>query len=137
MAGCEGGGSSGAPADTYTTTFSNAFSGPVTTVSAATGLAYCFAQLGSMDMSMGCGFAGVPSHLTPPLIVPFCGLAEDIVSVVKMAAIVIINLVALMDFYLLISFEISFVCIYLFLFDSGTRWRSSYSRRLDDFRSFF
>lgn len=34
--------------------------GPVTTVSVVTGVACCFAQLGSFDISMGFSLAGVP-----------------------------------------------------------------------------
>src|SRR5579864_8354765 len=106
MAGCEGGASSGAPADTYTTTFSSALSGPVMTFSAVTGLAYCFAQLGSMDMSMARGFVGVPSKVTLPVTVPFCGgLADDSVITVRTAAIVIIIFVACMELILLTIFE--------------------------------
>src|ERR1700739_4021126 len=85
-AGCCGGGASScAPAEIYTTTFSSAFPGPVTTFSNDTGFEYCFAQLGSWDMSIVLGFAGVPSNLTWPLAVPFPGRADVIVMTVKTA----------------------------------------------------
>jgi len=80
--------SSGAPADTKTTTFSSEFSGPVTTVSAVTGFEYCLAQVGSWDMSMVRGFTGVPSKVTAAH-APFCGLAEVIVIMMKPAAIAV------------------------------------------------
>src|SRR6202051_1258693 len=105
MAGSAGGGSSGAPAEMYTTTFSNALPGPVTTFSALTGLAYCFAQLGSMDISMVRTFAGVPSKLTRPLMEPFPGLADEIVNIVKIAATAIIAFPTRIVLFLLISYE--------------------------------
>jgi hypothetical protein len=74
----------------------------VTTVSAVTGLSYCFAQLGSWDMSIVRGFAGVPSKLTRPLTIPFCGLADEMANVVKTAAIPKSAFLACMDLSLLI-----------------------------------
>jgi hypothetical protein len=82
-------------------------SGPVTTFSAATGLAYCFAQLGSMDISMVRGLAGVPSKVTRPLMAPFCGLADDIVNMAKKAATTTSTFLARIDSILLISSVIS------------------------------
>jgi hypothetical protein len=76
--------------------------GPVTTFSSATGLAYCFAQLGSMDMSIIWGFTGIPSTLTCPLTAPFSGLAEDRVMTLKTAATATITFVACMYLSLLI-----------------------------------
>src|SRR5208282_860572 len=62
--------SSGAPEETYTTTLSKALLAPVTTVSTFMGVACCLAQLGSLDMSMGFMWAGVPVKVTLPLTVP-------------------------------------------------------------------
>src|SRR4029077_4852725 len=77
--------SSGAPADTYTTTLSSAFPGPVTTVSVVMGVACCDAQLGSFDISIGFCFAGVPSYVTLPLTLPPLGTANAIADVVSAA----------------------------------------------------
>jgi hypothetical protein len=53
------------------------------------------------------GFAGVPSKLTRPLIVPFCGgLADDSVMTVKTAAIVTITFVGCMETILLTFFKL-------------------------------
>ena len=54
----------------YTTTYSRALPGPVTTVSVITGVACCLAQVGSFAMSIGFIFGGVPVYVTVPLIVP-------------------------------------------------------------------
>src|SRR4030081_14493 len=67
--------SSGAPAETYTTTFCSVLPAPVTTVSVVIGVACCLAQLGSLDISIGFCLAGVPSYVTLPLTVPPAGPA--------------------------------------------------------------
>jgi hypothetical protein len=54
-----------------------------------------------MDMSMVCGFVGVPATLTRPLTAPFSGLADEIVNVVKIAATTIVTFLACMDRFLL------------------------------------
>ena len=54
----------------YTTTHSRALPGPVTTLSFITGVACCFAQDGSLAMSIGRIFGGVPVNVTVPLTVP-------------------------------------------------------------------
>src|SRR5580658_1836474 len=77
--------SSGAPEETYTTTLSNALLAPVTTVSTFMGVACCLAQLGSLDMSIGFMWAGVPVKVTLPLTVP-ANIRDEQTSNVKRAS---------------------------------------------------
>src|SRR5882672_1567057 len=54
----------------YTTTYCSAFPGPVTTFSPSKGGLCSLAQVGSLDMSIGFIFGGVPVYVTLPSIVP-------------------------------------------------------------------
>src|SRR5438874_3354548 len=55
----------------YTTTQRRLLPGPVTTFSVSTGAAACaVAQLGSLAISIGFIFGGVPVYVTLPLMVP-------------------------------------------------------------------
>ena len=55
----------------YTTTHSRVFPGPVATFSVDDRrVACCFAQEGSLDISMGFIFIGVPVYVTLPVIEP-------------------------------------------------------------------
>src|SRR5258708_29400357 len=60
--------------------------GPTTTVSVVIGVGCSFAQLGSLDMSIGFCFAGVPSYVALPAIDAPLGTAEIIADEATRAA---------------------------------------------------
>jgi hypothetical protein len=70
----------------YTTTFPRVFSGPVTTVSVITGVACCFAQEGSLAMSIGRIFGGVPVKVTFPVMPPALASCRAMAPVIEDAS---------------------------------------------------
>src|SRR5271155_20365 len=70
------------PAEMKTTTHCSVFPGPVATFSVITGVVCCLAHEGSLDISIGFIFIGVPVYVTLPVMdpEPAGGVAKTIMA---------------------------------------------------------